>query len=93
MKYEYATRHYHIKPGDSYISDKDHKRHVWKDTTGSQNSENEDVFKGASINYSPTYIISGDADHILRTIKENHHEVARHVHESIQDQLSRSAVV
>jgi hypothetical protein len=44
MKWAYGTGHYHIKPGDYYISDKDHKRHRWMDTTGSQNSENEDIY-------------------------------------------------
>jgi len=93
MKYEYGTGHYHIKPGDSYISDKDHKRHTWHDTTGSQNPSNEDVYRGAQINYSPTYNIHSDPEGVLKVIKDNHHVVAQHIHESISDRLSRSAVV
>jgi hypothetical protein len=45
MKYDYGTKHYHIQPGESYISDKDHQRHVWHDTTGAKNPEKEDIFK------------------------------------------------
>ncbi len=45
MKYEYATKHYGIKPGGAYISDKDHKPHRWMDTTGAVNPKNEDMYK------------------------------------------------
>jgi hypothetical protein len=45
------------------------------------------------VNYSPVYNISGDADHIFRTIRDNHHTFARHVHDSLSEHLSRQAVV
>ncbi len=57
MKYDYATSHYHIKPGERYISDKDHKWHTWKDTTGSRNPENEDIYKGAQINVTNNFAV------------------------------------
>jgi hypothetical protein len=40
-----------------------------------------------------TWQISGDANHILSTIKENHHAVARHLHDAISEKLGLRAVV
>jgi hypothetical protein len=44
----YAESHYHIKPLDFYVSDKDHLRHRWADKTGSKMFDNEDLYRGAA---------------------------------------------
>jgi len=47
MHPEYAESHYHIRPLDFYVSDKDHMRHRWADVTGSKEFGNEDLYRGA----------------------------------------------
>ena len=44
----YAMGHYHIRPLDFYVSDKDHLRHRWADKTGSKMFDNEDLYRGAA---------------------------------------------
>jgi len=94
MKYKYGTGHYHIKPGDSYISDKDHKRHTWKDTTGSQNPSNEDVYRGASAETHVHFHIDAIDGASVHSFLDSHGDkIFRHVHDAISNRLSRSAVV
>jgi hypothetical protein len=44
----WARSHYHVSPGGTYISDKDHKPHRWMDTTGSPRVDNEDFYDGGT---------------------------------------------
>ncbi len=93
MHPEHAARFYPgLQPGGTFRSKRDNQLHRWMDTTGG-GPENEDRYHGAQINYSPTYNISGDSDHIFRVIKERSSELADHVHREIRDKISRSAIV
>jgi hypothetical protein len=96
MKSSYARSHYGIKPGSWYKSDKDGKQHRWMDTTGSQNPQNEDVYKnkGASINYSPTYHVNVLDASSMREVLETHgREMHRHLRALDSDDAGRMAVV
>jgi tape measure domain-containing protein len=89
----YARQHYGIGPGQTYTSDKDGKEHRFQDKSGAKAFNNEDFYKGASINIEQNFHITGDSDSIIRVIKERSHEVAKHVHSEVRHALSREAVV
>jgi hypothetical protein len=88
----YARGHHHIKPGDYYISDKDHNRHRWLDTTGSQSPTNEDVYKGASVtNNYPIYAL--DSTGVDAVLREQGKKIYQNSIYHRRNDLSRSAVV
>jgi hypothetical protein len=47
----------------------------------------------AQINVTNNYTVVGDADHIIRVIKEKSHEVAKSVHNELRSQWERQTVV
>jgi len=95
MSYDYATGHYHIKPGDTYISDKDRKQHRWMDTTGSKNPSNEDVYTpngSASVNVH-YHVYAMDSQDVNRFLEQHGPTVDDHVRRAFGDDLERAAVV
>jgi hypothetical protein len=83
MHADYAEKHYGIKPGQTYRSDKDGKLHRWRDTSGARNPSNEDIFvdkPGASINYSPTYHLNlVDGEGVRRILDEHGREFHKYL--------------
>jgi hypothetical protein len=93
MKAAWAEGHYHIKPGDSYISDKDHKLHRWRDTSGSRNPENEDIYVpkgGAQIIFN---VHAMDTAGIDRVLHEHGPRFLEHLKRLQGDENERSAVI
>jgi hypothetical protein len=93
MHPEWAWSHYHLKPGGTYTSDKDGKEHRFGDKTGARNPQNEDFFKGADVNVTNHFHITGDSDSVLKAIKDNHHILARHVADAMREETSLRANV
>lgn len=92
MHLDYARQHYHIKPGDEYISDKDHKKHRWMDSSGARNPKNEDFYKGTQINFSPTFHIhGGDPHEIVRAVVSHFQDHLPGMLQRAHDQMSASA--
>jgi hypothetical protein len=101
MKYDYATGHYHIKPGDWYRSDKDGLMHRWHDTTGSRNPSNEDIFVDKpqssatpAVHYSPTYHLNVlDSAGVQRVLAEHGETIREHLERLTQAGWANQAVV
>jgi tape measure domain-containing protein len=56
-------------------------------------SEAEKSNSMPSVNYNPTYNITGDADHVIRVMKDHHHVLAKHVADAVREHQSLRAVV
>ena len=89
MSDSHARRWYPgLRPRGIFLSRYDGKLHRWEDHTGSRNPDNEDVFKGASINVENHFHITGDADSVLSAIKKHSDEVGIRVHRSLRDHMA-----
>jgi hypothetical protein len=65
----------------------------WDDTTGSSNPSNIDHFKGAQINYSPTYHIQSlDSHGVKRVLEEHGHLIYKKLDELHQAHSSSNAL-
>jgi type 1 fimbria pilin len=87
MHPDYARSHYHIEPGDTYISDKDHKQHRWMDKTGSKNPRNEDVYKGAQVTVN-LHAYAMDTHGMDRVLDEHGEKIANHVRKVFENENS-----
>ena len=91
----YAWQHYHVKPGGTYISDKDHAPHRFQDKTGAKAFNNEDFYKGSSAGDTHVHLhidaIDGASVHSF--LDSHGDKIVRHVHDAISDSRSRSAAV
>ena len=87
--------HYHVRPGQSYISDRDHKEHRFQDRTGAQNPQNEDVFHSSSAGETHVHfhIDAIDGASVHSFLNSHGDSIAETVHRSLKDRLSRAAVV
>jgi hypothetical protein len=92
MKYDYATSHYHIKPGQTYRSDKDGQLHRWRDTSGARNPQNEDIYKGADINVH-YHIQALDSAGIERVLSDHADRIENHLVRVRKRNASFAAVV
>jgi tape measure domain-containing protein len=96
MHPDYATSHYHIKPGEPYFSDKDHQWHRWRDTSGAKSESNEDIYTPkpqAQINVNYTINSLVDIEHFHRLLREHSDALAQHVRDALGRDDMRSAVV
>jgi hypothetical protein len=84
----FARGHYHINPGDEYISDKDHKRHRWLDTSGAKNPKNEDNFTGKPVTINQTININGhghDAKAIAEHVRGHNEDLSRMLNRALAE--------